>query len=196
MAREKLKPAEAWYIIQTNPNCETKAVGEMRRAGIRAHMPRFAKVIWHRRKKQHRIARSPAMPGYVFARFPAGLNWFQLRRCQGVKGVLYSDGSPFMLDRREVAAVMRAQRQLQFDTRDARHFREMRRAGERRSIASARFSSGMKVRAAQGPLSNIIAMVKRVTSRGTVIAVGEIMGTKREIEYTDIEALELEPQIS
>jgi hypothetical protein len=50
--------ADNWYIVQCNPNCERKAVAEIRRAGFRAHMPRLARVRRHHRTKQPITGRS------------------------------------------------------------------------------------------------------------------------------------------
>jgi len=75
-----------WFIIQTNPQCETKAVEEIRRAGFRAYLPKAARDVRHHRTKELILKRRPALVGYVFMRFPDGRpNWYALRQCQGVK---------------------------------------------------------------------------------------------------------------
>ena len=106
--RTTMGQIDMWFIVQTNPNCERKAVSELRRAGFRAHMPRLARVRRHHRTGEPLIKRRPLLVGYVFMRFPGPVNWYALRQCQGVKGVLYLDGRAYQMPREHVAVIMRA----------------------------------------------------------------------------------------
>jgi transcription antitermination factor NusG len=177
-----------WYIVQTNPQCEKKAVEEIRRAGFRAYLPKAGRVIRHHRTKLVSIKRSPALTGYVFMRFPEGdPNWYALRQCQGVKGVLYCDGKPYVLARELVAGIMRAQRALDYDVKEAKRYRMDARRGKRepldKSLLRQRFRVGTHVRSTSGPFQSIIAEVRRVTERGTVQAVANILGKEVPVEY-------------
>lgn len=185
-----------WYILQTNPQCENKAVEEIRRAGFRAYLPKAARDVRHHRTKLQMIKRRPALVGYVFVRFPDGRpNWYALRQCQGVKGVLYSDGKPYELAHTQIAALMRAQRASDYDTSTARAYRLAKRRGERQSIARAaaqeRFKPGMSVRAATGPWQHIIARIDRVTKTGTIKAVANILGRDTPMEFGDVDEVEV-----
>lgn len=185
-----------WYIVQCNPNCEKKAVEEIRRAGYRAYLPKAGRVIRHHRTKQVSIKRSPALVGYVFMRFPAGVpNWYALRQCQGVKGVLYCDGRPYQLARELVAGLMRAQRALDYDVKEARHYRLDKRRGVRQPLDKAlvrqKFRPGTLVRAASGPFQSIIAEVQSVTSKGTVKALAHIFGADMAVEYNLMDGTEV-----
>lgn len=185
-----------WYIVQTNPNCEAKAAGEIRRAGFRAYVPSASGIKFHHRTKLPIVKRRPALVGYLFVRFPDDApNWYALRQCQGVKGVLYSDGVPYMLPQRQLAAIMRAQREAKFDTQEARAYRLSRRAGERqsimRSMASAKFKPGTVVRANGGAAEHIIARVESVTKTGTIKAIATLFGQEIQIEYSDAADLEI-----
>lgn len=178
-----------WFIVQCVPQGERKAVEEIRRAGFRAYLPKAGRVIRHHRTKQVSIKRSPALVGYVFMRFPDGQpNWFALRQCQGVKGVLYCDGRPYQLDRKHVASIMRAQRSLDYDLKEARQYRTMKRRGERapidRALMKARFPRGTTVRTSSGPFASLIAEVRHVTSRGTIQAVANIFGAEVAVEFS------------
>jgi transcription antitermination factor NusG len=178
----------SWFIVQCNPQSERKAVEEIRRAGFRAYLPKAGRVIRHHRTKQVSIKRSPALVGYVFMRFPDGKpNWYALRQCQGVKGVLYSDGKPYELARELVARVMRAQRALDYDIKAARDYRMDKRRGVKQSLDKAlvrqKFRPGTKVRSSSGPFQSLIAEVQSVTSKGTVKALAHIFGTEMAVEY-------------
>lgn len=186
-----------WYIIQTNPNCERKAVGEIRRAGFRAHMPRLAKMRRHHRTKQPIIKRRPLMTGYIFVRFPEAENWYALRKCQGVKGVLYVDGRPFKLPRDHVAAIMRAQRSMRYEDGETRSTRRKLRAGYRdvgAAVRASKLDSFRYGRHFTAPLTHgerILARVLSVTKKGTVKALVEIGGSEKTVEFTDPNNLEL-----
>lgn len=184
-----------WYIVSVNPQCEGKAAGEIRRAGFRAYVPKAVKAVIHHRTKAMILKRSPALVGYVLMRFPGRVDWYALRQCQGVKGVLYADGKPYALAQSQVAAIMRAQRAAAYDTPTARTYRLNKRAGERESIArsaaKARFQRGMHVTPQSGPLAGILARIERITKRGTIEAVASLMGRETPMEFTDLSELEI-----
>lgn len=184
-----------WFIVQTNPQCERKAVEEIRRAGFRAYLPKAGRVIRHHRTKLVSIKRSPALVGYIFMRFPDGApNWYALRQCQGVKGVLYCDGRPYQLARELVASIMRAQRALDYDVKEAKRYRLDARRGKRepldKSLLRQRFRPGARVRSTSGPFASIIAEVIRVTDRGTVQAIANILGKDVPVEYALTEGVD------
>lgn len=179
--------ASNWFIVQVNPNCEKKAVAEIRRAGFRAYQPQMARAYRHHRTKQIEVNRRPALVGYVFMRFPSGRpNWYALRQCQGVKGVLYCDGRPYILARQHVAAIMRSQRGMTFDTSDARTLRRARISGERNALTRERFQFGTRV---VNHLNGIVAMVTKVTNRGTIEAITDMMGSDVTVEFTNPDQL-------
>ncbi|HEY4202620.1 MAG TPA: transcription termination/antitermination NusG family protein [Devosiaceae bacterium] len=184
--------SECWYIVHTNPQAERKAAAEIRRCGFRAYLPKAAREFRHHRTKQLLIKRYPALVGYLFMRFPEGEpNWYALRQCQGVRGVLYSDGKPYRVDRALVAEIMRAQRGLRYDTAPARHYRETLRRGERTTLARARFRRGMLVRSATGPFEQLLARIERVTKAGTIEATATLFGRQTLVEYRDIGELQI-----
>jgi transcription antitermination factor NusG len=191
--------ADHWYIVQCNPNCERRAVAEIRRAGFRAHMPRLAIVRRHHRTKDPIIKRRPLMTGYVFMRFVGPENWYALRQCQGVKGVLYLDGKPYHMPRSDVAIIMRAQRGMEHEDGQTRSVRrEMRkgRADVRQAQQKAKLGSfhvGMHVTVPLTAAERVLARIVSVTKKGTVKAMVEtwIGDEKREmpVEFTDIDNL-------
>ena len=183
--------ANTWYIVQTNPNCETKAASEIRRAGFRAYLPKLARLVWHHRQKAHTTPRRPALVGYLFMRFPDGQpNWYALRQCQGVKGVLYCDGRPYTVPQQTVAAILRDQRAMTYDEPNARTFRRGRLTGERNALTREKFKEGMQV-ARVGVADRLIAQIVRVTERGTIQAVTEMMGREVVVEFTEADDIEI-----
>lgn len=184
---------DSWYIVQCNPNCERKAVAEIRRAGFRAHMPRLVSVRRHHRTKEPIMKRRPLMTGYIFMRFPGPVNWYALRQCQGVKGVLYIDGHPYAMPRTDVASIMRAQRSMTHEDGQTRGVRKELRKGRadvrqaQRKAALARFSVGMRVAAPMTGAERTIARIMAITKKGTIRA--DVGG--KLVEFSDVDNLEL-----
>jgi len=193
------QPESTWYILHVNPQCENKAASELRRAGFRAYVPKSVRSTIHHRTKALILKRRPALVGYIFMRFPTGRpNWYAVRKCQGVKGVLYADGKPYGLRQADVAAIMSAQRSATYDTATARSYRLAKRDGERESLArsavKSRFQRGMHITPTSGPLTNIIARIEKITRRGTIEAIASIMGREAPVEFTELHDLEIVPE--
>jgi transcription antitermination factor NusG len=189
--------AENWYIVQCNPNCERKAVAEIRRAGFRAHMPRLATVRRHHRTGDPIIKRRPLLVGYIFVRFPGPVNWYALRKCQGVKGVLYIDGGAYEMPRETVATIMRAQRSMVHEDGQTRGVRKEMRRGRKevrqaqRSAKLGGMSPGRHITAPMTGAERILARVIAVTKKGTVKAMVMSEGREMAVEFTDIDKLEI-----
>lgn len=187
--------ADNWFIVQCNPNCERKAVAEIRRAGFRAHMPRQASVRRHHRTKEPIINRRPLLVGYIFMRFPGAANWYALRQCQGVKGVLYLDGKPYQMPREHVAQIMRAQRSMEFEdgqTRGVRRELRKGRADVRQAQRKAKLGGmqpGKYITAPMSGAERVLARILSVTKKGTVKAVVMSEGRETPVEFTDVDNL-------
>lgn len=188
---------EAWYIVQTNPNNERKAAREMRRRGFGVHIPRMAIVRRHHRTKQPIMKRRPLMVGYVFLRFKGPINWYALRQCQGVKGVLYVDGHPFRMAQSDVVDIIRAQRDMSYDDSQTKGVRREMRKGRsevreaQRKAKLGGMQPGRHITAPMSPGERILARIVAITKKGTVKAVVVSDGREMSVEFTDVDNLEL-----
>lgn len=185
--------SENWFIVQVNPNCERKAAAEIRRRGFGVHIPRNAVVKRHHRTKKPIMKRRPLLVGYIFMRFKGPENWYALRQCQGVKGVLYIDGHPCPIAQAEVVALIRAQRSMVYDDAQTRGIRKQMRLGKREVSAADRrakldrFHRGMNISAPMTAAERVIARIVSITKKGTVKA--DVGGMT--VEFTDIDDLEV-----
>jgi len=189
----KGRAMDEWYIIQTNPNCEKKAVGELRRAGVRVYLPKRAERKVNKRTKAVTIRRRPAYTGYLFIRFPdhlydmRGVPPFGLaRRCQGVKEFLRAmnvvgEWEPFAIPHRIVAAIMRLQRQRNFDDEKTRQ-----------GYMARTYSKGKQMRVSDGPFTSFIATIERLNHDSSVTAFVNILGRATTVRFPNPEA-ELAP---
>lgn len=184
---------ESWFIVQCNPNCERKAAREMRRRGFGVHIPRLATIRRHHRTKETIIKRRPLMTGYVFMRFKGPANWYALRQCQGVKGVLYIDGHPYQMPQEDVLAIIRAQRYFRYDDKQTRDTRMQMRFGgfgvskAKRKAALSRFGVGMRVSSPMTGSERVIARIMAITKKGAIRA--DVGG--KMVEFTDVDNLKL-----
>ncbi|UXN73390.1 hypothetical protein N8D56_21325 [Devosia sp. A8/3-2] len=182
-----------WFIVQTNPNCERKAVAEIRRAGFQAHMPRSARVRHHHRTGEPIIKRRPLLVGYVFMRFPGPANWYALRQCQGVKGVLYLDGKAYQMSRETVATIMRAQRAMEYEDGPTRGVRQEMRKGRadvqdaQRKAKLGGMQPGRHITAPMSGAERVLARILSVTKKGTVKAMMLSEGREMPVEFTDVD---------
>lgn len=185
--------ADHWFIVQCNPNCERKAAREMRRRGFGVHIPRSVSITKHHRSGKDIIKRRPLMTGYVFMRFKGPANWYKLRQCQGVKGVLYVDGHPYNLPQADVLAIIRAQRYFRYDDQNTRNTRMQMRFGgigvakAKRQAAMSRFRVGMKVAPPMTGAERVIARILSITKKGSIRA--DVGG--KMVEFSDIDSLEI-----
>lgn len=188
---------ENWFIVQCNPNSERKAAREMRRRGFGVHIPRVGAIRIHHRTGKKIMKRRIAMAGYVFLRFKGPVDWYTLRQCQGVKGVLYVDGHAYQMPQSDVVAIIRAQRAMAYEDRPTRSIRQQMRStrqGVDKAARSSRLLGMQPGRHISAPMSGaerVIAQIVSITKRGTVKAI--IRGKDRDIavEFTDIDNLEV-----
>src|SRR3990167_278785 len=112
--------ADQWFVVRTNIRCERRASRSLRAAGYRVYWPQMRKSSIHHRTKKRIFKRLGLLVGYVFVRMtrlsPKGEpDWYTLRLCDGVEGVLAIDGKPLSIARDDVVRFMRWQRQRKFD---------------------------------------------------------------------------------
>lgn len=188
---------EPWFIVQCNPNCERKAAREMRRRGFGVHIPRVGAIRIHHRTGKTIMKRRIAMAGYVFMRFKGPVNWYALRLCNGLKGVLYVDGHPYSMPQADVIAIIRAQRAMAYEDKGTRQVRrEMRgtRLTADKAIRSSKMLGMQPGRYITAPMTGaerLLARIVAVTKKGTVRAVVEMDGREMPVEFTHVDNLEL-----
>lgn len=178
-----------WYIVQTNPQNERKATGELRRAGIRVYLPQTASETVHKRTKERVVRRRVLMAGYLFIRFPDGQldgrgvpPFILARSCQGVKGLLTAaddrgEWAPFPVPDRIIAGLMRRQRRGDFGKpaveNDAARMVRLR----------GKYKPGAKAVVADGPFASFNAEIMKLLDNGTVEAEVTIFQRKTKVRF-------------
>lgn len=169
-----------WFVVRTNPNCEMRAARSLSRAGYGPYVPVWKRERQHRRTKQWTETVRPLMTGYLFVEMPHGeLDWYTLRACNGVKGVLgvtdaRGETKPFPVPSRLVERVMAAQLNLVFD--------DTREAKARRGQEASQYRPGAEVTVTKGPFASFPATVDAVRANGTISSLIQIFGRMTVVE--------------
>lgn len=189
-----------WYIVQTNPQCERKAAGELRRAGLRVYMPKHRIETKHARTNAPAIKRRPTFTGYLLVRFPAEMmdsrrvpHFAKARACQGVRDFIRvinasDEWEPWPIPERVVAAIMRRARKHEFDDKQLQEWWRQ----EQKARFSRLVTPGARVLVKDGPFAAFEAIVVGLTSSKSVKANVQIFGRDTPVTFDSPEQ-QLEP---
>lgn len=178
-----------WFVLQTNPQCEKKAAGELRRAGVRVFSPkRFYEKRNHKTGKSA-VKNRPLLTGYLFVRFPSAMLDAQgrvpfgfVRKCQGVKDFLKAVDKagvqvPFSIPNRLVVDFMRRQRDREFGRPEVDTAERVRARLERT------FTKGRTMRVTSGAFVSMEALIEQLRADGSVDATIPIFGRATMIHF-------------
>jgi transcriptional antiterminator RfaH len=85
-----------WYVVQTQPNAETKAAMHLARQGFTAYLPRYRKRRRHARKVD--TVAAPLFPRYLFVAVDtASQRWRSIQSTIGVSHIVGSNDEPTAL---------------------------------------------------------------------------------------------------
>ena len=111
----------SWYVIQTHPHAEAKALEHLRRQGFETYLPRYQKQRRHARRVE--TVAVALFPRYLFVAFDAATErWHSIRSTLGVARLLGSESGPISISdaivddirRRESDAALALQRPASF----------------------------------------------------------------------------------
>lgn len=88
-----LEPGQRWFVVQTQPHGEDRAVVNLERQGFATYLPRYAKRWRHARKT--RIIAAPLFPRYTFVGIDlATQRWLSIRSTFGVSRLVCQGEKP------------------------------------------------------------------------------------------------------
>lgn len=94
-----------WYVVQTNPREEDRAVHYLGEKGIETFFPKI-QVVRYRNTKAGMVIK-PMFPSYLFGHFRAPEEVPYVHWTRGVKRILGAEGDPIPLDDEVVEFIMR-----------------------------------------------------------------------------------------
>jgi transcription antitermination factor NusG len=178
-----------WYVVRTTVKGEDKAFYNIRKAGYDTYYPRRRVEVQHRRTKVYVVKEEALMPRYLFVGNP---DFYQVRNCDGVEGILGVDGRPIRISGKSVQDIYVAEIDMDFDdTRAARIHRKEELATEKENTAR-QFPSGQSVIVVDigNPFTQHCGIVEEVTKAGKVKALMQLFGRMTPVEF---DARQLQP---
>ncbi|MBZ9653527.1 transcription termination/antitermination protein NusG [Phyllobacterium lublinensis] len=175
-----------WYVVRTTVKGEEKAFENIRKAGYDVYLPRRRMEVQHRRTKAYVVKDQPLMPRYLFVGQPRiNPDFYRLRKCDGVEGVLGVNGRPIRVSEYSVEDIYIAEIQMDFDdTRAARIHRKEELASVKENTAR-QFPPGQSIFVIDpaNPFSEHAGVVQEVTNAGKIRALMLIFGRMTPIEF-------------
>lgn len=112
-----------WYIGMVNPKCEARAKAGFDALRIPAYYPQETR--YRGRGAARRKVNLPILVGYVFFQLQPGRSFWEVRRIDGIKAVVFGqNGAPAPVTHTEVARFARKEAEGRYDhTRDAKEAR-------------------------------------------------------------------------
>jgi transcription antitermination factor NusG len=153
-----------WYCVVTNPRCELRAAASVEARGIGPYLPMLDRVA--RRGTRMVDVRLPLFPRYLFIAVVRDGQFYDLRSCDGVYGVLRNDGRPVEVPLRIIAELQSAEAQGVFDWRPKN---------------ATAFAPGSPVRLIGWPGGTIVAEIIRQTSTRRVDVLLRMLGAERRV---------------
>ena len=92
-----------WYVVQSKPREEERALHFLQEKGFHAYLPRMEVVKI--RGFENTKTQKPLFPGYLFCQFDIGENLAHVRWTHGVKKLLPESVNPISLENEVVEAI-------------------------------------------------------------------------------------------
>lgn len=167
-----------YVVVRTNIRCERRAARSLRAAGYRVYFLQFRKSSTHRRTKKRIIRRYPLTPGYLFVRMTR-IDWFTLRRCDGVECVVGINGTPYTIPRSDIVRMVKDVRARKWDNVTVERVSHRKRKAELEKL----FRRGRRLRAKEGTFQGLEAEISGVTAKGTIAGLLNILGRLTPVEF-------------
>ncbi len=153
-----------WYVVQTQPHAESKAMGHLIRQGFLAYLPRYLKRRRHARKIE--TVAAPLFPRYLFVTVDmATQRWRSIHSTFGVSRLVCNGDEPAPVPPAVVAALQSRE--------DAAGFVQL----ERRP----RFAPGDRVRIVDGVFADSLGLFEGMADRERVAILLDLLGRKVRI---------------
>jgi len=150
-----------WYVAQTQPNSENKALVHLARQGFVAYLPRFLKRRRHARRID--VVAAPLFPRYLFIAMDMSTQrWRSVFSTVGVSRVVCTGDTPTPVAAQVVAMLKNREDASGFIQLDQR----------------PRFNIGDQVRVLEGVFSTSIGIYDGMPERDRVAILLDLLGRK------------------
>jgi len=160
-----------WYVVQSQPNAETKAIGHLARQGFATYLPRYLKRRRHARRVD--IVPAPLFPRYFFVAIDmTAQRWRSIYSTIGVSRLICTGEQPTPVCE-QVVTTLRARED------DSGYVRLERRL---------QFRAGDKIRVLEGIFADCLGLYDGMPDRDRVAILLDLLGRKVRV-LMDAEAV-------
>lgn len=152
---------ERWYVVQSQPNAELKAVAHLNRQGFATYLPRYVKRRRHARRVEHVPA--PLFPRYLFVGIDiAAQRWRSIFSTFGVSRLVCNGDAPQAVPEEIVASLRAREDEGGFVRLDLR----------------PNFSAGDKICVLDGALAGCFGLYEGMKDSERVAVLLDLLGRK------------------
>jgi transcriptional antiterminator RfaH len=161
----------AWYVVQTQPKAESKAIAHLERQGFATYLPRYRKRRRHARRVD--VVAAPLFPRYLFVEIDMAIQrWRSIYSTIGVSRLICTGDVPTPVPG-HVVATLRGRE-------DAAGFIQLDRQPS--------FRVGDKIRVREGLFSDCLGLCDGMRDRDRVAVLLDLLGRKVRV-LLDAEAV-------
>ncbi len=165
-------PEFRWYVAQTHPHAENKAVTHLARQGFKSYLPKYHKCRRHARRIEMVVA--PLFPRYVFVAIDMSTQrWRSINATIGISGLVCCGEYPAPVEDDIIAQLRRSEDEAGFIQLDAR----------------PRFAPGDRVRVAAGAFADCLGLYEGMTDHERITILLDLLGRKVRVTL-DAELIE------
>jgi len=153
--------AQRWYVVQSQPNAELKAVTHLNRQGFATYLPRYRKRRRHARRVE--VVTAPLFPRYLFVSIDIAVQrWRSIYSTVGVTNLICNGDMPVPVSGPVVAALKQREDDAGFIKLDCR----------------LPFRVGDKIQVLEGVFSNCLGLYDGMPDRDRVAVLLDLLGRK------------------
>jgi transcriptional antiterminator RfaH len=153
--------ANSWYVVQTQPNAERKAVFNLNRQGYETYLPQYLRRRRHARRVEQ--VKSPLFPRYLFVAIDmASQRWRTIQSTIGVSRLVCNGDMPAPVPT-HVVEQLKAREDI---------------SGCIRLQQRPAFSSGDRVRIQDGVFESCLGLFEGLTDGERVAILLDLLGRK------------------
>jgi transcriptional antiterminator RfaH len=153
-----------WYVVQTQPHAETKAMGHLIRQDFAVYLPRYLKRRRHARRVD--MVAAPLFPRYLFVTVDVEMQrWRSIHSTTGVARLVCNGDDPAPVPPDVVAALQRRE--------DTDGFVKLERRQQ--------FAPGERVRVVDGVFADNLGLFEGMADKERVAILLDLLGRKVRI---------------
>jgi transcriptional antiterminator RfaH len=152
---------QLWYVVQSHPNAEHKAVVNLERQGFETYLPRYLKRRRHARRVD--IVSAPLFPRYLFVGIDLEVQrWRSIFSTLGVSRLICNGEKPTTISDRVINGLKTREDPCGYVRIDTR----------------ANFRAGDKVRVLEGAFTDCLGLYEGVRDSDRVAILLDLLGRK------------------